>query len=288
MKTLTKTFFLISLFIFAFCVVPKVFAAEVFFEADNQSFPQGEEFLLNVFINTDGETLNAIEGRVAFPANLLEARDVRNSDSSINFWIKKPYISQTGYITFSGITPGGVVGSKESIFSIVFRTKRIGEGTVVVDQIKSLLNDGVGTLATSKTQPFRFLISQKGTETPTIIQQVVDLEIPEDFVPTIERDPNIYNGKYFLVFATQDKGSGMANYRVREGEWGQFNITESPHLLKNQLLNSKIFVKAIDKAGNERLVILEAQSKTTGYQNYIIICIILSVAFVVGLLLKRI
>jgi len=59
------------------------------------------------------------------------------------------------------------------------------------------------------------------------------------------------DGKYFLVFSTQDKGSGVDHYEVREGRFGGFSEVSSPYILKYQSLDKKIFVKAIDKFGNE-------------------------------------
>ena len=80
-----------------------------------------------------------------------------------------------------------------------------------------------------------------------------DYDSPENFTPEIGRDSLIFSGKYFLVFATQDKNSGVNYYEVKEGG-RTFRRAASPYLLENQLLTEWIFVRAVDYAGNTRQV----------------------------------
>ena len=70
------------------------------------------------------------------------------------------------------------------------------------------------------------------------------------------------------MFATQDKISGVDIYKVREGSWGFYKQAESPYLLKYQKLDKKIYVKAIDKGGNERIVVLNPQMHTKWWGDY--------------------
>ena len=263
-----------------------VFAAELFFESNNQSLAPSEEFLVSVFLNTVEESVNAIEGKILFPIDLLEMKEIRDGNSIVNFWIQKP-IEKQGEITFSGITPSGFSGQREFLFSVVFSTKKSGNGSINFDEIKVLLNDGKGTPTKIGIFNFQFSISKQASTSQTPISEIEDIEIPEDFRPIIASDPSIFNGKYFLVFATQDKSSSIDHYEVREGKWGWFIIAESPYLLKYQSLNKKIFVKAIDKAGNERLVMLEPRNHTPWYQQYLLFGIIL-IIIAFGFLLKKI
>lgn len=267
-----------------------VLAANVFFDVDNQAFAPGEEFLVSVFLNTEKESLNAIEGKIIFPADLIEAKEIRNGNSAINFWIEKPNISSLGEIVFSGITPGGLNDSKNFLFSVVYRALENGNGELKLEGLRVLKNDGLGTLAITKTSPFVFSISPSSSTTVKTLEPIQDLELPEDFLPIIESDPSIFDGQYFLVFATQDKLSGLNRYEVREGAWGWYRIAESPYLLKNQALDKKIFVKAIDEAGNTRIAILEARNQTPWYQQYeifVILIIIIVLIIIIGFLFKK-
>jgi len=271
----------------SFAAVP-VFAANIFFNAKSQSFAQGEEFLVQVFLNTEGESVNAIEGRVVFPADLLEAREIREGNSSISFWIEKARILQPGVVTFSGITPGGLSGLKEFLFSVVFRSKKEGRGAIQTDALRILRNDGKGTPVIVKVSPLQFSISQKFSPISPMIESIKDTEPPEGFKPTIESDPSIFDGKYFFVFATQDKGSGIDRYEVREGFWGGFHIAESPYLLQSQKLDKKIFVKAVDKNGNERIEILYPPHWYPWYENYWIFGILIIGALAIFYIVRKI
>lgn len=274
MNTFRKTTSALLLFL-AFFVATPVFAAEISFDAQSHEFAQEEEFLMNVFLNTEGESINAVEGRVVFPTDLLEAGEIRDGNSTINFWVEKPRILEQGVIVFSGITPGGFSGKKELLFSIVFRAKKDGSNTIQGDAIRVLRNDGEGTEVHTQTSPFSFSISIGSDLPPREIPGVIDNELPEDFKPIITNELSYFDGKYALIFATQDKISGIDRYEVREGQWSRFSIAESPYLLKQQSLDRKIFVKAIDKAGNERVAVLNAQNSAPWYQQYAILSILL-------------
>ena len=284
----------------AFCILffaaTPVFAANIFLDAKSQFLTQGEEFLVNVFLNTEGESINAVEGKLMFSADLLEAREIRDGNSIINFWIERPKVSK-GEILFSGIIPGGYLDKQGLIFSIVFQARQAGRGSVEIREIKALLNDGKGTATNTTISNLELVISgPTPLETPSLTGQAAaapppvvenkDTDLPETFEPMVASDSAIFDGKYFLVFATQDKGSGIGHYEVREKFWAGFVTAASPYLLQNQRLDKKIFVKAIDKNGNERIVMLPPQKPLPWYRHYAIFAILL-VLIVVGFLLKK-
>ena len=248
-----KILILSSIFYFLFSVQAN--AAGLFFESKNQEFAQGEEFIVNIFLDTAGESINAVEGKISFPEALLKLKEIRDGNSTINFWIERPKIKQADAIIFSGIIPGGYQGKKGFLFSAVFKAKESGGGAVEIREAKVLLNDGQGTPASLSISSFQLNINDVGRRYINDARSP-DIDSPELFTPEISRDPNIFDGKWFLVFATQDKGSGIDHYKVCEKIKTTCVIAESPYVLQNQNLNRKIFVKAIDKNGNERIVVL--------------------------------
>lgn len=272
--------FLLSLTLF---VAVPVFAAEIRLDAHKAEINSGEQFLVDIIIHSE-ESLNAVEGRLVFPADQLIVKEIRDGNSVINFWVEKPRLESSGVILFSGITPGGFSGANNSIFSVVFEAKNDGIASIVLDGTKALQNDGLGSQAILSTHDTAVSIKPGSSNVPK--ETLTDIELPEDFNPTIQSDPNIFGGKYFLVFATQDKISGISNYKVREGEWGWFTLAESPYVLKHQSLDRKIFVKAIDKSGNERIAVLNAQHQAPWYRQYTIFGII-SAVVVFGFFLKK-
>ncbi len=272
--------FILSLVLF---VAEPVFAAEVRLDANKIEVNSREQLLVDVIIHSE-ESLNAVEGQLIFPPDLLSVKEIRDGNSVINFWVEKPRIEASGVVLFSGITPGGFGGANNSIFSVVFEAKNDGVASIVLQDTKALKNDGLGSQAILSVRNTAVSIKPGGSNVPK--ETLIDKESPEDFNPTIQSDQNIFDGKYFLVFATQDKISGIATYKVREGEWGWFTVSESPYLLKHQSLDRKIFVKAIDKVGNERIAVLNAQHQVPWYGQYAIFGILL-VMVIVGFLLKK-
>ncbi len=93
----------------------------------------------------------------------------------------------------------------------------------------------------------------------TTFKIMIDCEAPEEFMPEVDKSPSMFNGQYFLSFSTQDAVSGLDHYEVLEGKniqdnMGGWRLATSPYLLEDQTLESIIKVKAVDKAGNERIV----------------------------------
>ena len=287
MKKTIKKIILLSLFLFCFPIIS--FAAEIFMQADNDKIIVEDEFIIDLSINTENDSLNAIEGVLTFPKDLLEVKEIRNADSIINFWIQEPQSLNEGKVSFSGITPGGFSGSDVPIFSIVFLAKKAGGSLIDIDEIKILRNDGKGTEVDGQISPLSLTIlpkSSSGSSDSTKVDPILDTEPPEDFIPTISSDPNVFEGKHFLVFVAQDKGSGVDYYEVKEGFFGKFIIAKSPYLLTNQNLDKKIYVKAVDVLKNERVTLLSPQNAGAWYQQYEIFAILVLIGIVLFALKK--
>jgi hypothetical protein len=283
-----KILFLLSIFYFLLSV-NLVEAAELNLTSSIQEFGVGQQFQVDLILNTQNEEINAVEGRIIFSSETLELKEMRDGNSIVNFWVERPKAKFNNEIDFSGIVPGGYTGEKGLIFSIIFQSKAEGEGIVEIQNAKALLNDGEGTTAKTTISNFQFLISEKVSIPQISIPEIKDTDPPEDFKPEIAQSPEMFDGKYFLVFATQDKGSGIDHYEVCEGSKKKCVIAESPYLLQNQKLDQQIFVKAVDKSGNERVVMLPPQKPLPWYKNYAILAILIIIGlFVAGVILRKI
>ena len=267
--------FCILIFAFWIFTAAPAFAADVFFDATSKQFPQGGDFLLSVFLNTERHSINAVEGRLVFPSELLDMLEVRDGDSAVTFWIKKPQFLTSNTLEFSGITPGGLLGTKQFLFAVLFRAKRSGDGTVMVNELQVLQNDGYGTRARITSTPFLFSISTGSAPSRSVVEPMQDAVPPEDFTPVIIQNRDVFEGKNVLVFSAQDKGSGIDHYEVREGSLARYGEAESPFLLQNQALDKKILVKAVDKNGNERVVIIPARVHSAWWENYVLVGILI-------------
>jgi len=273
----------------SFIALP-VFAAEVSVDSGSRTIGIGEQFEAGFFLNTENEDINAVEGAISFPSNLLELKEIRDGNSIINFWIEKPKVGN-GAVAFSGIIPGGYSGHKGLILSLVFQTRQEGNGIIEVRNFAALKNDGEGTAADARASNFSFLISK---EAPKIEQSLVkDIEPPESFAPEIANDPALFEGKWFLVFATQDKSSGIAHFEIKESRQRFFSVfknwisTESPYVLQDQELRSYIFIKAVDKDGNIRVEKISPQNPLHWYENYENWIIIIMIGLVLTYVLRK-
>ncbi len=242
-------------------------AAILYLEPASGEYYQNDTFIVKVKIDTENECINAVDVGLEYSKDILEAIDFSRANSILNIWLKPPSISkEKGLISFTGGVPGGYCGrligdpgESNILGKIIFKAKEISEKQQVeikfLDSSQVLLNDGFGTPAKVKTQEALFTILAEKSELPQnewVRELSMDRVLPEPFEIEIRQDPIIFDGKYFIVFQTQDKQTGIDHYEIKEGE-GDWNTTDSPYLLEDQNLQSIIKVKAVDKAGNERI-----------------------------------
>ncbi len=279
-----------------FFVATPAFSAEISFDTKTQEIEINQQFQVDVVVHTENEDINAVEGLIAFPQELLELKEIRDGNSFINFWIERPKIgtllrdslrgTQQGFggqadgeIVFSGITPGGYTSDKGFIFSLIFQAKKQGVGTIDFESARVLKNDGQGTPAQVRISPYQFVVREPDRQVSEKLKQslitvIKDTELPESFVPEITSSPALFEGKQVLVFATQDKKSGMSHYEIKETRRrfltfiSKWIPIESPYVVKDQELRSYVFVKAVDKAGNERIMKVVPQNPLAWYENY--------------------
>jgi len=284
LSTVFCALFLFSIFYFLDSSIAR--AAELRFVTQTQEINAGQQFQVDLVIDTEQKSINAFEGKISFPSNLIEIKEVRDGNSIVNFWIERPSLNYKSYILYSGITPGGFSGQNGLIFSLIFESLKEGQGVIEIQNTKALLNDGLGTESSLAVKNLEFRIQELGAETPLypkpyILAPIKDIAPPDSFTPKVANDNILFEGKHFLVFATQDKGAGISHYEIKEARtkklrWlAKWRIAESPYVLQDQDLRSYIFVKAVDNTGNERIEIIAPQNPLRWYEPLLIWAIIL-------------
>ncbi len=347
---INSPYFLVVIFSISFLAIPLVSqSATLYFQPQAQTVYQGDSFIIEIRINTEGEEINVLEASLTFPPDLSEIVDFNKGNSILTLWPKEPQ-TQRGEINFLGGTSEGFNGDG-LITKIIFLGKEIGQAKInFKEDSKVLLNDGMGTPAkvslsegnyeiikkreglpviSSQSHPdqnkwyksntlsiywepsqgvqYNYLLNKDFlTEPEEISNQLIgDLEYknledgiyyfilkqklpgedwsakisframidkapPELFQPKIGKDPSLFEGKYFLGFLTTDKSSGIDYYEIKEGK-NNFEREVSPYLLLDQKLQSKILVKAVDRAGNEQIAEITPQPKPFPYWIIILI-----------------
>ena len=258
----------LAIFLFSFGLVTPswVGAAKLYLEPSEVSYYQGDTFILKIRIDPGEECLNTIKADLSFPSDVLKLVDFSQGNSILTLWLEKPSINQEkGLISFAGGIPGGFCGALpgepdrvDLLGKIIFK---IEKQVVELQEIKFLessqvlLHDGFGTPAKLSTQgTFLRVLSGVPAAPKEEWQEELeeDFSSPEPFKIEISQEPSVFEGKYFITFSTADKQTGVDYYEVKEGK-GEWQRGESPYLLEDQRLTSIIKVRAVDKAGNERI-----------------------------------
>ena len=278
---MNKKFFIFIFIISAFLLkANETFAAKLYFDVYKNNIDSSipsDDYLLKVELDTQGETINAIDGKVILPKDIVEIKEIHDGNSNINFWLQSPIEKNKGEIEFSGITPGGVSGESLLLFSVVFHQNNKNQGNISFDSIKVLKNDGQGTEIKTSVATLGLPANTSKSIADMKDGLAKDTIPPEVFEPDILNNVDSFDNKNLIVFATQDKDSGIDHYEVKEVFFDKFKKAESPYLLEKQNLHSKIYIKAVDNAGNERVIEFYPVGKIRWYLRYGIIGIILAV-----------
>ncbi len=281
-----KLRYIVSLFCLCISALPVgVFAQATFFwESPKQLVSIGETVEAHFFVNVADEPINAIEADIQFDPTVVSLKEMQTAGSGIVFWIESPEEKKPGMVHFSGITPGGITQQKQFLLTIRFIAKK--EGTFLLEStgIRALKNDGEGSAAAVIPGSIIFHIQEANmTQTEEMGSFVFfdDTVAPEPFVPMLIQHPNLFDGAMTIVFTSQDKQSGIAGYRIREGYFGSFTTATSPYLLEDQSLNKTIFIEAIDYAGNSRRISFDPKN---GYSFYPVATIFAILSIIGGII----
>jgi len=148
-------------------------AAILYFLPQSQSIYEGESFIVNVRLDTEGKNINAIEGHLNFSPQNLEILEITKGGSVLTLWPEEPsFANESGKINFVGGVPLGFEGQGE-LFSIVFLTKTglaLPQTTSIVFEERSrvLLSDGKGTSSELSFSGGNYEIVEKPKDLPQI------------------------------------------------------------------------------------------------------------------------
>lgn len=256
----TSIFFLIPFFTFAQEVVIEVSQIQ-----NNQ-----QQLEISLFVNSD-VSLNAFEGNLKLKDGYISS--LKEGGSIVSFWVKKPQITDKE-LSFSGVVPFGFIGQRGKLFSFVLDKGLQGDLRNAEMIFKGFKNDGFGTEVDMK-------YSFKETESSLLenTNQKFDNIPPASFVPLVSKSEDVFENKYFVAFETNDKQTGISHYKIKEVRYRflsfffDFSDAQSPVLLKDQNLQSFIFIKAVDQSGNE--VVEEIKPAHVKWQEIFIIFLII-------------
>jgi len=265
-------------------------ATGVYFNSTTENIQVGDNFAVDFKISSPDESINVIDGSILYDKDKLEIKDVITSQSLFSLWQKTPtFDNNQGRLSFVGGTTTGFEGAEGQVFKIIFLAKKSGQAKVdFQDVLKVYLNDGQGSKQNPWLKPMTIAISEKSDALPAkdIWPSLVagDKISPEPFTIILSKDPNIFANKYFISFSAVDKESGIDHYEVSE-DGGKYLEATSPYLLKDQNLKNTITVKAVDKAGNERISTINSKANNFS-NNWLLVLSIILLAIAVIVIIK--
>ncbi len=259
-------------------------AAVLFFSAERL---QSNIAKVTVWLDTEGEEANAVEGEILAPPD-GSVISLSTTESAFPLWVREPAI-QDSKIIFAGIVPGGVSGDKINIFSFLInlsqgkKEKKFSWGKARV-----LLNDGEGTETETKKSEWKLSVADNFSALPVFPPD----KLPPKFLSVeIARSKYLFDNNLALVFAAEDKGSGIDFYAIQENQSnqvdeGNWQRATSPYLLADQSRQSYVFVKAVDKAGNFSIFTLPPR-KVSWYEKYYNLFILIIALIAIFLAIKK-
>lgn len=263
-------------------------AASLYIDPHETSLYRADTVTVAVRLDTDeGECVNTVDAVISYDGGSLQAVDVTRGRSILSLWVEAPVIDKEAKtISFAGGVPNGYCGRipgdpslTNIVAELVFRAPGLtvgrasGNTTNIVfgPETRVLLNDGLGTEAPLRLVDGTIML-QDGVG-PSVSDSwgervSLDTRPPEPFTVELVQNGSVFSGKYYIVFSTTDKQSGIDHYEVIEESeeetslfrWGAADApwreVTSPYVLTDQTLGSVIRVKAVDKAGNEYIAVL--------------------------------
>jgi hypothetical protein len=267
----------IAIYLSILWIIPSiVFASEFQMVSEPKVYKGGAELRLNLFLNTEGQNINTVSAKLSYLTDRLRLKPINDSNSIVSLWVERPEEKQSGIITFAGIIPSGYSGSHGIILQLVFEVEPVPKSqelAIILSDPEVYLNDGKGTQDAVNQSVFKFSVVPG--EVDPVSSSKKDTELPDLFTAQISRDPNLFSNKWFVVFATQDKGSGIKHYEVKEGK-NDFEIATSPYQLRDQSLDQDIIIRAVDKAGNAREVLIPARNSSPWYERNSLLLVFLA------------
>ena len=122
-------------------------ASTLFLSPSTETVLLGSTFEVQVFLDTQGNSVNTVELNLKFSQDTLQLVSPSGGTSFISIWLEPPrYSNAEGTASFTGVVPNGITTESGLITAITFKARATGRAIVeVLASSKVLANDGFGT-----------------------------------------------------------------------------------------------------------------------------------------------
>lgn len=233
-------------------------ASSLYLDDSSKILEKGKESTLKIMIDTEGVEINTIEGSIMVD-NKLNIKSIDTGGSAFVLWPEEPKVSSSNTIIFAGGVFGGIYGKDLRVFDINFIPQENGVFNIKSEDVNIYLSDGSGNKVAVNDNEISFqVVDQKDNK--EIIEK--DSDRPTYLTIELGRDESLFDGQYFITFYAIDSHSGIDRYEVKEGSGDFIDYHSNKYVLKDQTLKTNIYVKAIDKEGNETTEVLKLEGQT--------------------------
>lgn len=137
------------------------YASTLTIAAPQQAVPVDGMATVDVRLDSEGATVNAVQATVSYDASMLDFVSALPDPSFVSLWTESPRLVHPGIITMSGGKPNGGFLLEVPIAHLTFRPLK--EGTADLSIVSSdsgvYLNDGYGTPTPLTVKPLTLAIS---------------------------------------------------------------------------------------------------------------------------------
>ncbi len=234
------------LFLFGFFYLPKTGeAATLSLTPSFGSYSIGSTFDVSIILDTQGESVNALQVDLAFPPDMLQIVSPSTGQSIIGIWTATPkFDNKNGTMELQGGIPGGITAKNALVSTVTFRVKAVGTATVrFLDQSKVLLNDGLGTNVLSQTKNGEYKFKLPPPEGPIVTSETNPDQAVWYKNRTVSlRFANEGRVEGYSYILSDDPGSIPDN--ISEGDKGYIsytNLTDGVHYFHVKSLRSGVW-----------------------------------------------
>lgn len=268
LSTMKKLSLIVFILLGVLSTGPNVHAARILISDPDTDVSVGSTIPVTLQLDSEGESFNAVSGSLTYSSN-LSVVGFREDDSIISLWVETPQEREENKVTFSGIITGGFSGTVSpfwdgmrpgALYTVLLQANEPGAAVVTLNNASVLRNNGEGTEVMLPLVTSRMNVISGGVPTSDV---PADTSPPELFIPEISRDPSLFSNQYFVAFTAMDLETGIDHYEIarsleytENGAGLSFKTVQSPYLLQDQRQVHYLYVKAIDRAGNERVAVV--------------------------------
>ena len=283
-----KMFFILA---FSAIFLPcSVFASTVYVTTDHSDFFTGDTIMLNVRVDSENKSINAIEGNVLlnYSTESVSLIDINTSGSKFSLWPSKPLPSvDNTSISFAGGSPGGFNSKEAIVFNIVLKLQKAGQISLTPNNLSVYLNDGKGTKDEASVKNLVIDVLPKKSDSQSVddLNNLIsnDSTPPEHFEIYLGQEGSVFDGKKFLSFNTTDKQSDISYYEVREDNLPPVR-SDNTYILQEQDKPVRVTIIAYDSAGNAR----ESTYYSSPSLNYVLYFVILIIIILLVVIFRKI